>query len=352
MTTLIDLSIAVVLPKIDTVTINKIKYDDQISVPLIKYSLFDTCNKIIFYDDVKNLGDKVVDYRIILNYNFDRTDTDSIKKKGRVIFGPTFDVDSAEFIEIFSLFDLQITSSNIYVNNYYTNYINDLQAMYNITITNVSDNNIKKINVGTIFFKLSNIDLQTDAYLKILYTFLSNLPTIAIGSNLVLQIFNLNVSTIIEFIYYLTSYFSEAYIYKPTVTDIVSESKYVILKKLKTKILFPPVEKKYAAPTIFIKSFDLNVNPNEVFSKVIQCYISHNTTKKYLSYNMFKKFIKNVYNSDAYDNFLSVQNKNSDNWLEIFNAAVTTKKLPESLFNDLYKYSESICQTSYYDLSN
>lgn len=288
----------------------KITTDHNASPKLVKYGF----NKMTDSFDLINLT-KDNRYRIGLNFDFDRSDKDSIIHQGKKIFGSSFNEDFCIFWEILSLFSMLHIKHVILTNR--DTIINHIITAYNkISNKKVASKAYEilppKEKPTLIIKKYSDIELNEDAIVQLILT---DLQKTNLGSNMILQIFSSQTIIMTELIYFLSTLYDEAYIVKPTISSILSDEKYIVLIGLKkdAKLFDIPKMKQ----NVYISS--INISLPEDYTTTIQCINSELIPKKYLSYYNTKSYlISGSYEGTVYQEMLQQQNLYITNWLTIY----------------------------------
>src|ERR1700733_14876259 len=270
----------------------KIRFDNFPSPELIKYGFNDT----IYNLDMNAIYENEY-YKVGLEFDFDRKDSESIAKQGEKKFGKSIiNKNFCAIWEIFNLFGL----------------------LKEIKIEDISTS--KQADI--MFKNISSINLDENAYIQLI---LDELPKIVssqkIGSNMILQIFNCMTNPFIELIYYLTSFYTESYIIKPITSSMLSDEKYLVLLGSISDIKLDKIKKN---KNKYLATLGLSI-PNNI-SSIIQCMNADLMYKKSILYWKIKKYLDNhIYEGPTYQDFINDQNKNSTIWLDIFDSTVSDK---------------------------
>ena len=375
------------LPNSDSsILLDRIQFylDSNPSPRLIKYG-FNTINNKI---DLIALT-SVSYYKTGLNFDFERTDAKSIFTMGNALFNiSTFNRIFAEIWEILALFDL-LNPRLVYTSN-----PDDVKAIFATSRAlgftsgapqvisdpsslskwvdekggakgdeddNEDENNSDETEdekypsddpnsllnhygglasqpVDLIIKRYSNINLDENALIKLI---IADLPKIlqlmANGTNVIIQLFNLETQTSAEIIYYLSSLFSEAYLVRPSVTSEFSDVKYLVL----INTLLDPEAKKTLASSVtalsslnkdirdsYLISFGLEINPD--VGTRIQCLNSETTPPRFKKYNRIKAYLDSkVYEGSIYDEMIQAQDVNSDEWITTFGDIPNMKEIAD-----------------------
>lgn len=319
------------LPKLDISKSIKIdfQYDNYPSPKLIKYGFNSITNKLDLLTLMSNPH-----YKTGLEFDFDRNNNESIGEAKKAFGISHFDKNFAELWEILSLFN-PITSDQTIVTSLnktlIVNLVDVLQkkahSNYKVDVTDQSNTN----NIVTIIHKYSEIDLEENAAFHLIINelpmlFSSQKP----GSNLILQIFNLQTQVMAELIYFLSSLYSNTYIIKPAISSELSDQKYLILIGLKDYTHFPVPEIKEKT---YVISMGLKNIPNEL-DVLFQCINSDLNPKKYKRYQIIKKFLdSNVFEGASYQEMIQQQIENFNKWIETFSDLENIKNLLDEEIN-------------------
>lgn len=266
-------------------------------------------------------------HRVVLDFNLERTDKDSMKSKAVNIFKTkSFDQSFAEFWEILNLFGILKTTQNIYSN--YPDTINHIIDVYQtITKTKNKYSVSNKLNIKTtlIICKYSDLNLEENASIQLLIDELPELiNTQSAGTNMILQLFGIQTQTMVELIYYLSTLYNQSYLMKPLVTSNLSDSIYLVLLDFKNKInINVPKHPKNS----YLLSLFTDELPNTMIT-TIQCINSSMMLHKYKIYNEIKSYLDTkVYEGASYDEFIKRQNDNINKWFETFTDISDMKKI-------------------------
>lgn len=317
-----------------------IQYDDYPSPKLLKYG-FNNVNEQL---DMVALT-SVPYYRSGLNFDFERTDESSIRKKGNEFFKTkNFNSTFAEFWEILTMFNILNVSQTIYTIN--KTIVEDVVDAYNkiyksTTNTHVISDSKKKSNqnFSLIICKYSDIDIDENAIIQLILTDISFLlSTQTTGSNMIIQLFSLQTQTSAEMIYFLSSFYDEGYLIKPIIMSCLSDSKYLVLINFKGNTNFS-LPKFFQKKNTYLSSFGLGTLPDDL-TTIIQCMNSEIIPERYKRYNLIKTYLNGkVYEGATYQEMIQNQNSNTNAWFEIFTNASATKKL----LDNALKQSDTKC---------
>lgn len=318
------------LPKLDLPKSYKInyQYDNYPSPKLIKYGFNSITNKLDLLSLTSNPH-----YKTGLEFDFDRN-VDSINNAMKVFGIGHFDKTFAEFWEILSLFNPIIGDQTIItsINKSLIDNIIDLlqkkaHSSYKVDVTDQTKSN----NIVTIIHKYSEIDLEENAAFHLIINELPILFSVQKpGSNLILQIFNLQTQVMTELVYLLSSLYANAYIIKPAVTSELSDQKYLVLMGLKDYYHFSDPELKEKR---YVVSMGLKNIPNEL-DVLFQCINSELIPKKYKRYQIIKNYLdSNVFEGASYQEMIQKQNGNINEWIETFSNFDKIKNLLDEEIN-------------------
>lgn len=313
------------LPKSDKILKiqqSDVYFDNQPNPKLIKYG-FNNINERIDLMEITS----VPNYRVLLGFDFDRDDEKSMLSKASKLFGTDIDLTFAEFWEILVLFDLLSSDQQII-----TSHPDTVQHLVN-AYQKISDTNNKyqivknpKKNVSLIVYKYSDIDIDENASIQLLINSLTNLiSNQSKGAAMILQLFGLQTQISAELIYYLSTLYTEAYLYRPTISNDLSESKYIVLLGLKEEVNSPPISSNGEDTYLF--SIGLNQIPMNI-DTIIQCINAEMIPKKYKKYLQIKEYLDTkVYEGATYQEMLQAQNDNVNKWLSTFTDISKMKNL-------------------------
>jgi len=319
------------LPKIDkNLELSELIFDRNPSPKLIRYG-FNNINDELDFSIIYATDH----YKAGLNFDFDRTDknsiTSKIKSALKIKLNKSNNLVFAEFFEIIATFDLLAKKQSIW-SNLDVDVIEEVVDSYQKnTGSKISNTFLKKLtkDASLIFYRLSDVDIEENAAVHLIMNQLSTFLSQPKNSTLVLQLFGLQTQISAEIIYYLTSLYDEAYLMKPVVSSSLSNSKYLILIGLKnnTKI---SVNKQ---PTNqYLTSIGLSNVPDSI-TTIIQCINSDLIPKRYLTYNLIKGYLDTkVYEGATYQALTEAQDKYTDQWLNIYlDSSRTSEILPKAI---------------------
>lgn len=303
----------------------KFEFDDKPSPKLIKYGFNNMAEEL----DLLNLMSNP-HYRAGLNFDFERQDDLSLTIKAETeLDAKNFNQTFAEFWEILIMFGMLNNDQNISTNNkeemqnVIDLYKKISKSKNKLNIVNVND---KKATL--VIQKYSDTDIDENAAIQfILNDLVQLLQTQAKNANMVLQLFSTQTQTMAEIIYYLTSFYNEAYFVKPTVISDLSNSKYLVLIGLNSvpKLIIPKHPKN-----VYLHSIGLKGLPNN-FTTVIQCFNSEIIPRKYRKYHLIKSYLDTqVYEGATYQDFINQQNENTNKWLTIFRDLTNIEKITDN----------------------
>lgn len=280
-------------------------------------------------------------YRVGLSFDFERNDSESIKVKGlEKVKTKNFDLTFAEFWEITNIFKLLKENQDILTTH--PDIIIDLVQTYKTfsksTFT-YTVNNKKQKTKSLIFYKVATSDIEVDenAFVQILINSLNDFFKLqSTGANVVIQIFSLQTQTLVDIIFYLSSFYTEAYLIKPTVTSVLTDVKYLVLLNLKKQTM------DFSLPLVnnnsYISISQVNYTTMD-FVNVIQCFNSEIIPKKFKKYFQIKSYLDTkVYEGSTFKEMIAVQNNNTNQWLDTFFDFDSVDKL---LDNSLKKSNKS-----------
>lgn len=284
------------------------------------------CPKLIKYgfNNVKenmNLINVISDpyYKDGLQFDFDRTDAKSIGQEGKKKFGvKNFDQTFAEFWELFNLFGLLNQKQTILTNKLKETeelvdaYQKISKSKHKISVTDKSS----KEKVDTIIQKYSEKDIDENASFQFIFNDLPKLMSIQEkGSNMILQVFNVQTQVMAQLICYLNCLYDYAYLVKPAITSDLFDSKYLVLIGLRKAI-------KVSTPKIpndkYVHSI-MNKNIPEELDTVVRCMNSELFPSQISLYLKLKLYVDTkIYDGETNKEMLNAQNENIKKWLETF----------------------------------
>lgn len=290
-----------------------IHFDDNPNPKLIKYGFNNINEQIEILSITSNPH-----YKAGLNFDFDRTDENSIVTKiSNTLNIKKVDSDFAEFWEILTIFKLTENKSIASNHPDKIKSILDVHSKYFETKLKYSIENIKNAKVAElVLYKYSEMDIDENAATQFIIDELSKLLSIQTkNSSMVLQLFNSQTQVTAEIIGFLVTVYRESYLYKPTVLSNLSDCKYLVLIGLKESTNFD-VPKH--ADSKYLSSLGLQNLLGDV-PGVIQCMNSDTIPKKYKKYIQIKNYLDSkVYEGATYQEMMMAQNKNVESWMEIF----------------------------------
>ncbi len=293
--------------KILLIDSSKIIFDNNPSPKLLKYGF----NSSVDLLDLTAIT-SVSYYKVGLQFDFDRTDNDGIVVIGKKILGVgNLNQTFFEFWEILSLFGL--LNSAPFIKSNKMNIVKEINSIYDKNYASDS----KKKQVETYLHKFSDVDIDENAFIQL---FITELPTILksqkIESNLILQLFEIQTETLVELIYFLSSYYTDSYLVKPSVVSDLSNSRYLVLTGLKQNIKFDYDAK--LKNNLYLLSIGLKNIPTN-FVNTIQCFNSKLLPEKFHTYYKIKSYLDTkVYEGATYDNMIKIQNQNTSKWFQNF----------------------------------
>lgn len=165
---------------------------------------------------------------------------------------------------------------------------------------------IKKITIQ----KYSDIDIGENAIIELIWNDLKKI--LLKKENIAIQLFNIETKISAELIYYLTSFYYESYLYKPIISSILSDSKYLILIDPKD-ISIPsfPKNNNYLTSLSLIVPENIIVNIQQMNSILI--------AEKYNKYLEIKDYLDTqIYEGAMYHEFIEKQKQNIKEWIKLF----------------------------------
>jgi hypothetical protein len=338
------------LPQIkDPVALDKIKVQsDKNPVPkLIKYGF----NNLMDYPELNTIT-KDDHYRAGLNFDLVRNDKESLKAKvSEYIESKQLDQTFFEMWEIMLSFDL---FSAEHISSSHSKQLADVVKAFHLLSQSQSKSKSKqliesydksgKTSSNLIFHKFSDAELTENVTVGLLIGTISKLMTMqSVGANLVIQIFSCQSQVMIEIIWFLTSYYTDAYIYKPCVTSDLFDCRYLILLGLKIEPNIKNIASKAQATTDnYISTFlDRSIDIPSEFTTVFQCMNSELIPKKFNSFLAISKYLDTkVYEGASYQELIQNQNSQVNQWINLF--ASNLSKLPPA-FNKSLDRTNQLC---------
>lgn len=316
-----------------------IRFDDHASPKLIKYGFNNIGNQLDMVMLTSNPS-----YKVGLEFDFEQTDKYSIVDQAQQNFGiKNFDQTFGELWEIFTLFGLLDSDQTIFSpqnGSTIANIVNSYQKITNDKYKiRVVDNNDKMTNITTIVYKYSDIDIDENAAVQFIINKLPELLAIqSEGSNMILQLFNMQTQITSEIIYLLNNLYTGAYLIKPSIVSDLFDTKYIVLMGLKSKFTLVVPEH---SNDVYLSSLGFDNLPVN-FDTTIKCMNSDIIPKKFKHYNIIKSYLDTkVYEGATYQKMIELQKMNTKKWLETFS---NIKNLKNILDNSLNK-TNTKCST-------
>jgi hypothetical protein len=286
------------LPSIDQqIKINPI-YTPKQPINLISLGSNDISKKINFASVTSS--DEFKNY-LTINLEQKNKIGDYVKKEYKI---KDFNITSGEFLEIYSIFGF----------NNITNIVTSHDNIFSSKKLSIHDFKAKESKC-IVFFKYSDFELNENSAAIIILSELHKLLSKQLkGSYMILQVFNIQTQFMVELIYYLTSLYQIAYIYKPSITSNISPSKYLILMDLKEKTEPPKFKVEKDS---FLHTLGVTLDKN--FTEIIQCVNVYHHTELIKNYLKLQYFLdKNAYDEILRGEMLDKQDKNADEWIKMF----------------------------------
>ncbi|AAV50652.1 putative FtsJ-like methyltransferase [Acanthamoeba castellanii mimivirus] len=317
---------------------SKIYFDDNPSPKLIKYGFNNISEKMDL-----NILTSDSHYKAGLNIDFTRDDKNSFVSKTAEIFGNQYDPAFYQAWEILNIFDLINKSESIYTNIPETllEVTNSHKKLFKTNKQyNITNDINKAINIQLIYSRYSDIDIDENALIQLIYNDLSSLFQMQIqGSNMILQLFNVQTQVTVQLIYLLSSYYTEAYLYKPESSSDLSDNKYLILIGLRNK---STIDLPKFPSNRYLLSLGVNDIPNN-FTSVIQCMNSFVMPNKYETYLKIINYLNTkVYEGATYQDLIKEQNKFTLDWINIF----TEPDKIKTILDDSINFVDKNCANS------
>ncbi|BCS83172.1 putative FtsJ-like methyltransferase [Cotonvirus japonicus] len=297
------------------IDVSEIIFDTNPSPQLIKYGFNNTSDKLNIVSITNSPH-----YKVGLKFDFQRQDENSFVMKTEKIFNHKINETFCEIWEIFNIFNLLGKNTSIFtnksaeINNIIDNYIDffDSNNKYDV----LDDPSNIKSPINLIFMKYSNINLDENALIQLIYNDLPMFFNVQDkDSNMVLQLFNIQTQITVELIQYLTSLYTESYLIKPLISSDLFDGKYLVLLGLKNplKLKLPNNSNDSYLLTLGFK----NISEDLILS--IQCMNANILPAKYELYDKIKSFLDlKVYEGATYQEFIQQQNDSTNKWIEIY----------------------------------
>ena len=260
-------------------------------------------------------------YRVGLNFDFERTDDKSITSVGRKYFNTqSFDQTFAELWEVLVTFNLFDTNKTV--------YCPDIEPTMN-SIINVTRNKLNIVKQGKadlVIYRYSDIDIDENVANEFIIRKLSDLfNKQKKGSNMIIQLFDMQTSVTAQLLTYLSREYESLYIIKPLVVSQLSNTKYVVLTNLLS-------DNRDTSAFSNVKKFNENtwleslfINSSETIDKFIQCINYEYYTIKFVAYSKIKSYLDlQVYEGATRDEFISKQDINTTNWIQTYSNPSTS----------------------------
>ena len=298
------------------------EFSQEPSPKLIKYGYNKETDKISILNLIDNPN-----YKNGLTFDFDRTDSNSIKHHLDKTFGLKLSSvnDYKKFCicwEILNLFDLLNKSQTIASNVDVLSQVTDTYQKFFKSKTKFEF--VKKSTIASLVFKtFSDVDLEENACAQILMNDLSDLLSKqTTKSSMIIQIFQTQTPMMSQIITYLSGLYEETYIIKPITVSVLSDEKYIVLINLISETNFERIKSN---KDMYVVSLGLSV-PESVVNTT-QCINSNLIPMKIKSYYEIKSYIDSkLYTGGIYDDFLKRQNTNITEWISIFTDKDKMKK--------------------------
>lgn len=257
-------------------------------------------------------------YRAGLEFDFNMDNKDSIVHHvDKVLKTNDFDQTFGELWEIIVLFSIikpgVIFSMDKSTSNVINTYLKFTKQNINVNV--VSNYNSIKGPVSTVIYKYSDINIDENAAVQFIINELPELLSIqSTGSNMIIQLSNLQTQISAEIIVLLSTLYTESYLYKPTIVSDLADTKYLVLLNLKQpfQLTIPDHPEN-----MYLTSLGIGRTAN--YDNIIQCMNSDIVPRKYKRYHMIRSYLDTkVYEGSTYQEFIQLQNANIDKWLETF----------------------------------
>nr|QFG74220.1 MAG: hypothetical protein [Megaviridae environmental sample] len=196
----------------------------------------------------------------------------------------------------------------------------------NLFVKELKGNNVDLV-FGNAKPYISDMNFTEQAYYKLLLgEILTSFKINKKSSNLVLRINEMFTHPTIKIIYFLSYYYEECFIHKPSFSRDIDSDKYIICKKFKfnnseikkeidsLETLFNSID-----DTMFINDIFVDLKIPEQFLNLIK-YVNINfANKQQILINKIVKYIKNNnYFGEEYHSYKNTQIKSTKMWLEHF----------------------------------
>ncbi len=296
------------LPKIDNmINIGNIYFETQPSPKLIKFG-FNNISQII---NLASLTENP-NYRVGLNVDVERNDQASLHGIAGKYQIDKFNLDVGKIWEICALFGFVKSDKQIYCAQ---NISTGLKSLIHQTMPQVKWNMVKT-DANLVIYQYSQVEIDENAAIGLITQKLSNLLSIqSAGSSMIIQLFGMQTSTTAEIVYYLSSYYNESYIIKPSISNNLSEEKYLVLIDLRNKPVFniPNHPDNH-----YLISLDIGTVPILLVNN-IQCINSNIILKIYRTYATIKEYLDmKIYDGNRYNELYDLQTDNMVKWFDQF----------------------------------
>lgn len=246
----------------------------------------------------------------------DKTD---LNKKDEIIkINPIFGNPDPKLIKfgVNVLID-QFDITTIISNPYYKVGLNfDFDKPYVKEELNITETEAEKIEMIILFKikditikKYSDINIGENAIIELIW---NDLKEILKEENVAIQLYNIETKISAELIYYLSTLYYESYLYKPIISSILSDSKYLVLINSKRiKIPLFPKNNKYLTSLSLIVPENIIINIQQINSKLM--------AEKYNKYLEIKEYLDTqIYEGATYHEFIEKQKQNIKEWIKLF----------------------------------
>jgi hypothetical protein len=209
------------------------------------------------------------------------------------------DREFLEFFEILKILQLTKPKSKIYVN---TNKLEDIVKIF--------DFEKAEKNVSLVLYSLQSSDLEESVFLT---TFLTDIKKIFDSQDkdctMIVRFQDMKTQESADIVTYLSQYYEEVLLIKPSISSFISEIRYVVFRKLTDKKSLDNFDNGY----IVLK------NPSIVTDIKIKCINSILVAKKYELYQTIRNYIDSkIFEGFEYKKKRDEQHLNVLAWINKF----------------------------------
>jgi len=273
-----------------------------------------------------------------LAFDFDRTDKNSMEAIVKKAFGLK-KADLKPFCPLWEIITFMeayvgLNKKAVTVSTNMSELMEEVTAVHKkihkgstYAVTDASSKGKKGAAADLVYHYFSSVDLDENAYVHLLCQELSLLlGKQAVGSSMILQVFDVNTDILSGLVYLMSSYYKESYVFKPSVVSDLSNEKYLIFLQLKSKPELPSLAMK---DSMYLS--DISVVIPEIFTYAIQCINADLIPRKLNLYQSIKKYVDSrVYEGVTHDDMIAQQDSNASEWIESFGSSKKAAKLIET----------------------